>query len=162
MPEHTPPQVFLVDGYALIYRAFFALISRPLRTAKGENTSAVWGVTNFLLRLREKYRPDFVLWINDAGDSFRTAEYAEYKSTREKLDEELQADFDRAVERVAALLAAFRIPLVEIAGYEADDVIGTLAMRAAEQGLQAVIVSGDKDFYQLIRPGIALLNPGRG
>ena len=162
MPERTRPQLFLVDGYALIYRAFFALITRPLRTAKGENTSAVWGVTNFLLRLREKYRPDYLLWVNDAGDSFRTAEYAEYKSTREKLDEELQADFDRAVERIRTLLDGFRIPLVEVAGYEADDVIGTLAVRAAAQGLDAVIVSGDKDFYQLIRPGIALLNPGRG
>jgi DNA polymerase-1 len=162
MAEHTPPQLFLVDGYALIYRAFFALISRPLRTAKGENTSAVWGVTNFLLRLREKYRPDYLVWINDAGDSFRTEEYPEYKSTREKLDEELQADFDLAVERIRSLLAGFRIPLVEVAGYEADDVIGTLALRAAAHGLDAVIVSGDKDFYQLIRPGVALLNPGRG
>ncbi|HEY3935365.1 MAG TPA: DNA polymerase I [Gemmatimonadales bacterium] len=162
MPEHTPPQLFLIDGYALIYRAFFALITRPLRTSRGENTSAVWGVTNFLLRLREKYRPDYVVWVNDAGDSFRTAEYAEYKSTREKLDEELQADFDRAVERVRTLLEGFRIPLAEVAGYEADDVIGTLALRAAANGLQAVIVSGDKDFYQLIRPGVALLNPGRG
>ena len=148
MPEHSPPQLFLVDGYALIYRAFFALISRPLRTAKGENTSAVWGITNFLLRLREKYRPDYVLWVNDAGDSFRTAEYAEYKSTREKLDDELQADFDTAVVRVRSLLAGFRIPLIEVDGYEADDVIGTLAVRAAAQGLEAVIVSGDKDFYQ--------------
>jgi DNA polymerase-1 len=162
MAEHQPPQLFLIDGYALIYRAFFALISRPLRTARGENTSAVWGVTNFLLRLRDKYRPDYVVWVNDAGDSFRTAEYAEYKSTREKLDDELQADFDRAVERVRTLLEGFRIPLVEVAGYEADDVIGTLALRAADLGLEAVIVSGDKDFYQLIRPGVVLLNPGRG
>ena len=162
MAEHQPPQLFLIDGYALIYRAFFALISRPLRTARGENTSAVWGVTNFLLRLRDKYRPDYVVWVNDAGDSFRTAEYAEYKSTREKLDDELQADFDRAVERVSTLLDGFRIPLVEVAGYEADDVIGTLALRAADLGLEAVIVSGDKDFYQLIRPGVVLLNPGRG
>ncbi len=100
MPEHDPPQLFLIDGYALIYRAFFALISRPLRTAKGENTSAAWGVANFLLRLREKYRPEYLLWVNDAGDSFRTETYAEYKSTREKLDAELQADFDTAVERV--------------------------------------------------------------
>ncbi len=156
------PQLFLIDGYALIYRAFFALISRPLRTGKGENTSAAWGVTNFLLRLQEKYRPDYVVWVNDAGDSFRTAAYAEYKSTREKLDDELQADFDTAVERVAQLLEAFRIPLVAVDGYEADDVIGTLAVRAAAEGLEAVIVSGDKDFYQMIRPGIALLNPGRG
>lgn len=156
------PKLFLIDGYALIYRAFFALISRPLRSGKGENTSAAWGVTNFLLRLREKYRPEYVVWVNDAGDSFRTAAYPEYKSTREKLDDELQADFDTAVERVAQLLAAFRIPLVAVDGYEADDVIGTLAVRAASEGLEAVIVSGDKDFYQMIRPGIALLNPGRG
>jgi DNA polymerase-1 len=162
MPNHDPPQLFLIDGYAFIYRAFFALISRPLRTARGENTSAAWGVTNFLLRLREKYRPDYLVWVNDAGDSFRTAVYPEYKSTREKLDDELQADFDTAVVRVRELLAAFRIPLVEVDGYEADDVIGTLALRAAGHGLEAVIVSGDKDFYQLIRPGVALLNPGRG
>ncbi len=162
MPNHTPPQLFLIDGYALIYRAFYALISRPLRTAKGENTSAAWGVTNFLLRLREKYRPDYVVWINDAGDSFRTVEYPEYKSTREKLDDELQADFDRAVERVEQLLAGFRIPLAIVQGYEADDVIGTLAKRAVECNLHAVIVSGDKDFYQLIGPGVSLLNPGRG
>jgi len=162
MSNHVPPQLFLIDGYALIYRAFYALISRPLRTAKGENTSAAWGVTNFLLRLREKYRPDYLVWINDAGDSFRTLEYPEYKSTREKLDEELQADFDRAVERVEQLLAAFRIPLSLLPGYEADDVIGTLAARAVDRGLHAVIVSGDKDFYQLIRPGVSLLNPGRG
>jgi DNA polymerase-1 len=160
--NHTPPQLFLIDGYALIYRAFFAMISRPLRTAKGENTSAAWGVVNFLLRLREKYRPDYVAWINDAGTSFREERYADYKSTREKLDQELQADFDRSVERIRRLLEAFGIPLIAIPGYEADDVIGTLASAAAARGLQTVIVSGDKDFYQLVGPRIALLNPGRG
>ncbi|MEO7985855.1 MAG: DNA polymerase I [Gemmatimonadales bacterium] len=161
MPE-SPARVFLLDGYALIYRAFFAMISRPLRTTRGENTSAAWGVVNFLLRLREKYGPEHVVWINDAGTSFREERYPEYKSTREKLDDELQADFDRAVERIGELLTAFRIPLVAVQGYEADDVIATLATQAAERGLQAVIVSGDKDFYQLIGPRIALLNPGRG
>jgi DNA polymerase-1 len=162
MPNHTPPQLFLIDGYALIYRAFFAMISRPLRTTKGENTSAAWGVVNFLLRLREKYRPDYVAWVNDAGTSFREERFPDYKSTREKLDDSLQADFDRAVERICALLEAFRIPLVAIRGYEADDVIGTLATAGAARGLRVVIVSGDKDFYQLIGPGITLLNPGRG
>ncbi len=161
-PNHNPPQLFLIDGYALIYRAFYAMISRPLRTAKGENTSAAWGVVNFLLRLREKYRPDYVAWINDAGTSFREERYSEYKSTREKLDLELQDDFNRSVERICDLLDAFGIPLIAIRGYEADDVIGTLAHAAAARGLQAVIVSGDKDFYQLVGPGIALLNPGRG
>jgi DNA polymerase-1 len=162
MPNHTPPQLFLIDGYALIYRAFYAMISRPLRTAKGENTSAAWGVVNFLLRLREKYRPDYVAWINDAGTSFREQRFADYKSTREKLDQELQADFNRSVERICQLLKAFGVPIIAIRGYEADDVIGTLADAAVNRGLQAVIVSGDKDFYQLVGPGIALLNPGRG
>jgi DNA polymerase-1 len=162
MAQHDPPQLFLIDGYALIYRAFFAMISRPLRTAKGENTSAAWGVVNFLLRLREKYRPDYIAWINDAGVSFRSERYADYKSTRQKLGQELQADFDRSVERICELLDAFRVPVLAVPGYEADDVIGTLAGRAAAHGLQAVIVSGDKDFYQLIAPRIALLNPGRG
>lgn len=161
-PNHKPPQLFLIDGYALIYRAFYAMISRPLRTAKGENTSAAWGVVNFLLRLREKYRPDYVAWINDAGTSFREQRYADYKSTREKLDQELQADFDRSVERICQLLKAFGVPIIAIRGYEADDVIGTLATLAASRGLQAVIVSGDKDFYQLVGPGVSLLNPGRG
>ncbi|MEP6686898.1 MAG: DNA polymerase I, partial [Gemmatimonadales bacterium] len=137
-------------------------ISRPLRTTKGENTSAAWGVVNFLLRLREKYRPDYVAWVNDAGTSFREQRYPDYKSTREKLDDSLQADFDRAVERICALLEVLRIPLVAIPGYEADDVIGTLALSGAAAGLRSVIVSGDKDFYQLIGPGIVLLNPGRG
>ncbi|MBP2646434.1 MAG: polymerase [Gemmatimonadetes bacterium] len=160
--EPATPRLFLIDGYALIYRAFFALISRPLRTAQGENTSAAWGVVNFLLRLREKHKPDYLAWINDAGDSFRTAKFPAYKSTRQKLDAELQADFDRACERIDLLLHALGVPLVEVAGYEADDVIGTLATRAAAAGMQAVIVSGDKDFYQLIGPGVVLLNPGRG
>ncbi len=162
MPHHDPPRLFLVDGYALLYRAFFAMISRPLRTSRGENTSAAWGVANFLLRLEEKYRPDYLAWVNDAGTSFRDERYPEYKSTREKLDDELQADFDRAVERTCQLLEAFRVPVIALRGYEADDVIGTLATRAAAAGVQSVIVSGDKDFYQLIGPRIALLNPGRG
>jgi DNA polymerase-1 len=162
MALHDPPQLFLIDGYALIYRAFFAMISRPLRTARGENTSAAWGVVNFLLRLREKYQPDYIAWVNDAGVSFRSERYADYKSTRQKLGQELQADFDRSVERICELLDAFRVPILAVPGYEADDVIGTLATRAAGAGLRAVIVSGDKDFYQLIAPGVSLLNPGRG
>jgi len=154
--------VFLVDGYALIYRAFFAMIARPLTTKSGENTSAVWGITNFLLRLYENYHPEYIGWVHDRGVSFRQEQYPEYKATREKLGEELQQDFDRSLERVCQILDAFHIPVIAINGYEADDVVATLAERAARDGLQAVIVSGDKDFYQLIGEGIALLNPGRG
>ncbi len=162
MAHHDPPRLFLVDGYALIYRAFYALIGRPLRTSRGENTSAAWGVANFLLRLQATYRPDYLVWVHDAGDSGRTERYPEYKSTRTKLDEAMQADFDLALEQVRDLLAAFRVRVVARDGYEADDVIGTLAGQAAAAGLQVVIVSGDKDLYQLIGPRVALLNPGRG
>jgi len=158
----APARLFLIDGYALIYRAFFAMLSRPLTTSRGENTSAAWGVANFLLRLVEKHRPEFVGWVHDAGTSFRHERYPEYKATREKLDEQLQQDFDRSVTRIEALLKAFRVALVAVDGFEADDVIATLATRAAAAGIEVVIVSGDKDFYQLIAPGVSLLNPGRG
>jgi len=159
-------RLFLVDGYALIYRAFFAMIARPLTTRRGENTSAAWGVTNFLLRLRAKHHPDYLGWVHDVGESFRHQQYPAYKATREKLDEQLQQDFDRSVERIREILSAFRVPVLGVEGFEADDVIGTLADQASRQGgggaLQTVIVSGDKDFYQLIGPRVALLNPGRG
>ncbi|HEU5171694.1 MAG TPA: hypothetical protein VFU46_14195, partial [Gemmatimonadales bacterium] len=160
--DSSHERVFLIDGYALIYRAFFAMIARPLTTQRGENTSAAWGVVNFLLRLLQRHRPAYLAWVHDRGESFRHREYPDYKATREKLSLELQQDFDRSVERIEDLLAAFRIPVLGVEGFEADDVIGTLAPQAAALGLQAVIVSGDKDFYQLIGPGIALLNPGRG
>jgi DNA polymerase-1 len=162
MTAAQPERVFLIDGYALIYRAFFAMISRPLTTRHGENTSAAWGVTNFLLRLGQQHHPDYIGWVHDVGESFRHREYPAYKATREKLGEELQQEFDRSVERIEQLLAGFSVPLLGMEGFEADDVIGTLATAAAARGLQVVIVSGDKDFYQLIGPRIALLNPGRG
>ncbi len=162
MSPSERPTLYLVDGYALIYRAFFAMIGRPLRTSRGENTSAAWGVATFLQRLFAEYRPTHVAWVHDAGSSFRSEVYEDYKATREKLDEELQEDFDRSLDRVVALLAAYRVPLVAVDGYEADDVIGTLAARAAAADMNVVIVSGDKDFYQLIAPRVALLNPGRG
>ena len=161
MPSRSTDALFLIDGYALIYRAFFAMIARPLTTRHGENTSAAWGVTNFLLRLRERHQPGYLGWINDRGVSFRERLYPEYKATRQKLTTELQQDFDRSVERIAQLLEAFRVPLVTVEGFEADDVIGTLAAKATDRGVLSVIVSGDKDFYQLIGPLVSLLNPGR-
>lgn len=162
MATPPPERLFLVDGFALIYRAFFALISRPLQTATGENTSAAWGVTNFLLRLLERHTPTYLAWVHDVGRSFRQETYAAYKATREKLADEQQQDFDRSLERIEEILAAFRVPLIGVEGFEADDVIGTLAAQAVARGIPVVIVSGDKDFYQLIGPGVSLLNPGRG
>jgi DNA polymerase-1 len=156
------PRLFLIDGYALIYRAFFALISRPLTTSKGENTSAAWGVVNFLQRLFANHHPDYIGWVHDSGLSFRHETYPAYKATREKLTEELQADFNRGMERISEILDAFQIPVLSLKGYEADDIIGTLATQCRKASLNVVIVSGDKDFQQLVQPGVWLLNPGRG
>ena len=158
----SSPRLFLIDGYALIYRAFFALISRPLTTSKGENTSAAWGVVNFLQRLFANHRPEYIGWVHDSGLSFRHETYPAYKATREKLTEELQADFNRGMERISEILDAFQIPVLTLKGYEADDVIGTLASQCSQASVNVVIVSGDKDFQQLVRPGVWLLNPGRG
>ena len=161
-PLPPSPRLFLVDGYALIYRAFFALLSRPLRTTKGENTSAVWGIVNFIQRLLATHHPEYLGWVHDSGLSFRHEAYPAYKATRQKLTEELQSDFDRGMERIGELLDAYRIPILSLDGYEADDVIGTLARQGAAAGIHVVIVSGDKDFQQLVGPNVWLLNPGRG
>lgn len=156
------PRLFLVDGYALIYRAFFALISRPLTTSRGENTSAAWGIANFLQRLLSAHRPEYLGWVHDSGLSFRHERYPAYKATREKLSEELQSDFDRGMDRVSTMLSAYDIPIISLEGYEADDVIGTLVKKSVDADLNVVVISGDKDFQQLVRPGVWLLNPGRG
>jgi DNA polymerase-1 len=157
-PEKTRDRLYLIDGYALIYRAFFAMISRPLVSSRGENTSAAWGVARFLIKVFEKHHPDYLGMVFDAGDSERVQMYPEYKATREKMPDELAL----SLPRIRELVEAFNVPVLELQGYEADDVIGTLAARAVDQGLETVIISGDKDFYQLIRPHVCLLNPGRG
>ncbi len=158
IPPKTKPRIFLIDAYALIYRAYFAFIQRPLTNAAGENTSAPFGFTRFLLDIREDFAPDYLAVVFDAGDSFRAEEYPEYKATREKMPDDLRASLGQ----IRDIVEAFNDPIVELDGYEADDVIGTLAMRARNAGLEAVIVSGDKDFYQLVGPDIHLMNPGRG
>ncbi|MES3035049.1 MAG: DNA polymerase I [Gemmatimonadota bacterium] len=160
--EPASPRLFLVDGYALIYRAFFALINRPLKTSHGVNTSIAWGIANFLNRLVKQHRPDYLCWIHDSGATFRDEMYADYKATREKLTDDLQADFDLGLVHVRKLLEAYDTPIISLEGFEADDVIGTLAKQGVENGLNVVVVSGDKDFHQLVRPGVWLLNPGRG
>jgi DNA polymerase-1 len=162
MPGPASPRLFLVDGYALIYRAFFALGSQPLLSSKGENTSIALGAHDFLKKLIEKHKPDYLGWVHDAGLSFRHERYPAYKATRERLEPALQADFDTGVERITQILEAYRVPVLSLEGYEADDVIGTLARQAARRGINAVIVSGDKDFVQLVGRGIWILNPWHG
>ncbi len=157
-PHDDRPTLFLLDGYALIYRAFFAMISRPLTTSSGENTSAPYGMARFLMRLIADEEPDYLGVVFDAGHSFRADLLPEYKATREKMPDELRASLPRCRE----VFEAFRVPVIEADGWEADDVIGTLARKAAAEGLRTVIVSGDKDFYQLVDENTLLLNPGRG
>jgi DNA polymerase I len=157
-PDKTRPRVFLIDGYALIYRAFFAMIQRPLLTTKGENTSAAFGFTRFLMKLREDFQPDYLGVVLDAGTSKRSEMYPAYKATRDKMP----TDLEWSLPKIREIIRGFSIPVIALPDHEADDVIGTLAKRAAAAGLEAVIVSGDKDFYQLIGDHICLLNPGRG
>ncbi|RMH11726.1 MAG: DNA polymerase I, partial [Gemmatimonadetes bacterium] len=158
VPPKTAPRLFLIDAYALLYRAYFAFINRPLTNSRGENTSAPFGFANFLIDIREKYEPDYLAVVFDAGNSHREQVFPEYKATREKMPEDLR----ESLPRVRELVEGFNDALVELEGYEADDVIGTLAVKGRDAGLEAVIVSGDKDLYQLVGPGIHLLNPGRG
>jgi DNA polymerase-1 len=158
VPPKTLPRLFLVDAYALIYRAHFAFVSRPLLTSRGENTSTSFGFTQFLERVRNELDPDYIAIVFDAGSSFRETEFPAYKATRQKMPTEIQA----SIPRIRAICEGYRFPMIALDGYEADDVIGTLALRARELGVESVIISGDKDFYQLVSPGVHLLNPGRG
>ena len=152
------PRLFLIDAYALIYRSYFAFVNRPLTNARGENTSAAFGFANFLYRVRAEHRPEYMAIVFDAGLSHRGELYPEYKATREKMPDELR----ESLPRIRQLVDAFGDRVVEVDGWEADDVIGTLAARAVERGADVVIVSGDKDFYQLVGDRVRLLNPGRG
>jgi len=158
IPPKSAPRLFLIDAYALIYRAYFAFIQRPLTNARGENTSAPFGFIQFLTRIREEFEPDYLAVVFDAGLSQREVEYPAYKATRARMPE----DLEDSLPRIEEIMAAFHDPVVSVDGWEADDVIGTLALKAREAGVEAVIVSGDKDFYQLVGEGVHLLNPGRG
>jgi DNA polymerase-1 len=162
MPAPSRDRLFLVDGYALIYRSFFALGDQRLVSSKGENTAIARGSHEFIRRLLDRHKPEYLGWVHDAGLSFRHEKYPAYKATRERLGPEQQADFDTGVERVSEILEGYRIPILSLDGYEADDVIGTLARRAAAADIDAVIVSGDKDFLQLIQPHVSILNPWHG
>ncbi len=157
------PRLYLIDGYALIFRAFHALGGgAPLRNARGENTGMAKGVSDFLKRLIEKHKPDYLGWVNDAGSSGREEMLEAYKANRVALPPEEQEDFDTGLERVQQILAAYRIPTLALDGFEADDVIATLARQGAAQDLEVCVVSGDKDLLQLVAPKVWVLNPWHG
>jgi len=152
-------KLFLIDGSALYYRSYFAFIRNPLINSKGENTSATYGFLNSLLRLIEKENPRYLAIIFDTKEpTFRHKIFEEYKATREKMPEEMSAQYPRLVET----LRAFNFVLLEKDGYEADDLIGTIARRFAGDDLDVFIVSGDKDMAQLVNEHVFLYNPGKG
>ena len=153
-----PKKLFLVDGMAIAYRAYFAFIRNPLINSKGENTSAIFGFANTLIKLFRDHTPDYLAIVSDtSAPTFRHEMHAEYKATREKMPDDMASQLPR----IRELAAAMRIPILELKGYEADDLIGTLALKAVTQEIEVTILTGDKDFMQLIRPGIQLLNPRR-
>ena len=149
-------RLVLIDGSSYLYRAFHAL--PPLSNEAGEPTGALFGVVN-MLRAHLKEQPDYIAFVVDApGPTFRDAIYPEYKANRKAMPDELRAQVEPMCEIVQAL--GFRI--LRIGGVEADDVIGTLAMQAADDGMDVTISTGDKDFAQLVRPGITLVNTMSG
>ena len=150
-------RLFIIDGYALLFRAHFALIRNPLITSYGLNTSALFGFVNQILKLIRDEEPDYFACAFDSkGKTFRHDMYKEYKANRPPMPEELQLQLPHLWE----IMEAMNIPVLKKRGVEADDIIGTLAINAKKNGLDTFIVSGDKDFMQLINENIYLYAPG--
>ena len=148
-------KLFLVDGSALYYRSYFAFSRNPLINSKGENTSATFGFLNVLLKLIELEHPDYLAIVFDTkAPTFRHKIYEEYKATREKMPEEMAAQYPRLIET----LKAANFPILEKEGYEADDIIGTLAKKFGKEGVDVYILSGDKDMAQLVNGHVFLYN----
>jgi DNA polymerase I len=151
-------RLFLVDGSALVYRSHFAFIRNPLLNSRGENTSAVFGFVTALLRLIDEEKPDAIAVTFDTSEpTFRHRRYAEYKATRQKMPPDLAL----RLPDVRDVTRALGVAVLEAPGYEADDVIGTLARRAERDGWEVLVVSGDKDFNQLVTDCVRLYTPGR-
>jgi DNA polymerase-1 len=157
-----PPILYLLDGHALAYRTYFALTRGSggddrWRTSSGEPTAGVYGFASVLLRILENERPDYLIVVFDTGKTFRDDLYPEYKGTREKMPDDLIPQIDR----IKQLVDVFNIPRLEVEGYEADDVLGTVAKQIAQEGLGVKIITGDRDLLQLVEKRIAVSLPGR-
>ena len=151
-------RLFLLDGMALVYRAHFALVSRPIFTSKGVNTSALFVFTNTLLDILSNQQPTHIAVAFDTeAPTERHREFPEYKIQREAMPE----DIVWALPHVRRLLEAFNIPALVCDGYEADDIIGTLVRRAEKQGFESYLVTPDKDFGQLVSERNFIYKPGR-
>ena len=156
----TKKRLYLIDGSALFYRSYFAFIRSPLINSRGENTSAIFGFVSSLIKILGEEKPEYIGVVFDTKEpTFRHKKYKEYKATREKMPEEMADQYPRIVEFVRA----FNIPVLEMPGYEADDVIATMAKQAEQRGIETLMVTGDKDFMQLISPLIKMyvVRPGK-
>jgi len=152
-------RLFLIDGSALAYRSYFAFIRNPLINSKGENTSAVFGFTNSILKILKDENPDYVAVVFDTkAPTFRHEIYKEYKSTRAKMPHEMSEQLPH----IREVAEGMNLPILEVDGFEADDLMGTLARKAEEKGFEVTLVTGDKDFLQLVDEKIKVLNPQRG
>lgn len=154
----TPERLYLLDGMALAYRAYYSMITRPLRNSRGENTSAIYGFASTLMKILDEDRPDHIAVAFDTKEpTFRHKAYPEYKANREAMPEDMVPQ----LAKLKDIVRAFNTPVVELPGYEADDIMGTLARRAELEGVKTYLVTGDKDMMQLISPRVHMLRPGK-
>ena len=154
-PEPSGPSLLLIDGHGLAYRAFHAM-RQSLTTTKGEPTNAVYGFTLMLLSVLNRFHPDQIVMTFDTGRTFRHDLSADYKATRARMPDELR----QQMIRIRQLVEAFDIPIREVKGFEADDVIGSLATKAAVAGYSVRVVTGDSDLLQLVTDDIHVVTPG--
>jgi DNA polymerase-1 len=156
---NTPKKKFvIIDAMALAYKGYYAFISRPLTTSKGEPTSAVYGFISQLLKIIEDTRPDYLAVAFDSKEkTFRHDRYENYKSSRETMPEDMVPQ----IQRIKEVIDAFEIPLYILPGFEADDLIGTAVKKAEEMGLQCFAITPDKDYIQLITPNVKVIKPGK-
>jgi DNA polymerase I len=149
-------KLFLLDAYALIYRAHFAFTKNPRINSKGHNTSVPFGFTNTLLEVIQKQKPTHIAVAFDtAAKTFRDDMFTAYKATRQETPE----DIKYGIPKVKEIIRAFNIPILEMDGYEADDIIGTIATRAATEGFEVYMMTPDKDFGQLVKENVLLYKP---
>lgn len=151
-------KLFLLDAYAIIFRSYYAFISRPTINSKGVNTSAVLGFCNTLKEIIDKENPTYLGVAFDQGKTFRHEAFPPYKAQRQETPEDIRI----SVPIIKSILEAMAIPVLQADGFEADDVIGTLATKAAEQGVQTYMLTPDKDYGQLIRQNVYMYRPRHG
>lgn len=150
-------RLFLIDAYAMIFRGYYALIRNPRLTSTGLDTSAIFGFTNSLIELIRRERPTHLAVVFDVGEaSIRTTDFTEYKANRSETPEAITA----AIPYIHRILQAMHIPILGVTGYEADDVIGTIACKAEKEGYTTFMVTPDKDFAQLVTDKIKIYKPG--